>query len=70
MRVVRPCDVPPCTREATLEITNHGEHLAWHCEDCMAVIERILASTSVMVKQGTPRYIAADWAAAAERRRA
>lgn len=70
MRVVRACDTPTCTQEGRCEITDHGKHYAWHCSDCMDIIERILAATSAMMKQGTPQYIAADWAAAAERRHA
>lgn len=70
LRLARGCDTPLCENEARREITDHGRHLAWHCHDCIDVIERILKATSTMVKQGTPRDIAADWAAALERRRA
>lgn len=64
LRLVRPCDVPSCEREATLEITRvTGEHVAWHCEDCMAVIRPILEETDRLVRLGTPRRVAAHWAA-------
>lgn len=68
MRIVRPCDTPSCEREGTCEITDKGVHVSWHCSDCIAIIELILEETSRLIRLGTPRYVAAEWAAAAVRR--
>jgi hypothetical protein len=69
LRAVRACDTPSCDAEGTCEITDHGVHVAWHCSGCIEIIEGILENTSRMVKLGTPRAIAADWAGGAANRR-
>lgn len=69
MRVVQACDTPSCERESHFEITDRGKHLAWHCDECIGIIESILDDTSRMVRAGTPTGVAADWAAGACRRR-
>lgn len=65
MRLVHACTVPSCTREGTVTVTDKGVVVGHYCEDCWAIIDLILEETSRMVKLGTPRDVAADWAAAA-----
>lgn len=65
MRLVKPCSVPSCQSEGTVELSDDGRPIARYCPDCWAIIDLILDETSRLVKLGTPREIAAEWASAA-----
>lgn len=64
LHAVNGCCVQTCERKATIRVQDNGKDWVYFCEPCWEIVERVLELTSAMVKHGTPRQVAAEWASA------